>query len=112
MFDHALLIGMSSDEYWYGDPSLIYNYENAFNLKQMYDLQMAWTYGTYFKSALASTQLWTIEPAKESDWLKIPKYASYPIKSNSTKTYSKEQVEFREQARQKLSALGLLKQED
>lgn len=104
---------MSSDEYWFGDPSLIFNYENAFNLRQMYDLQMAWTYGTYFKSALASTQLWVLEPAKESDWDKMPKYASYPIKNNTTtKCASKEQVELRENARQKLSALGLLRQED
>ena len=55
---------------------------------------MAWTYGTYFKSALASTQLWVLEPAKESDWDKMPKYASYPIKNNTTtKCASKEQVE-------------------
>ena len=110
MFDHALLIGMSSDEYWFGDPSLIFNYENAFNLKQMYDLQLAWTYGTYFKSALASTQLWTIEPAKESEWNKMPKYADYPIKTFAKKDMSKEQIQLRENAREKLSALGLLRE--
>ena len=104
---------MSSDEYWFGDPSLVFNYENSFKLKQMYDLQMAWTNGTYFKSALASTQLWTVEPAKESDWAKMPKYAPYPIKNNEgEKQVSEEQKKLREEARQKFSALGLLRQED
>ena len=103
---------MSSDEYWFGDPSLIFNYENAFNLRQMYDLQMAWTYGTYVKSALSSTQLWTVSPIKDSDWAKMPKYASYPIKNNTSAKISKEQVELRENAKQKLSALGLLRKED
>lgn len=103
---------MSSDEYWFGDPSLIYNYENAFSLRQMYDLQMAWTYGTYFKSALASTQVWTVQPAKESDWAKMPKYAQYPIKQEQSQNISKEKIELREQAKEKLSAMGLLRQED
>lgn len=79
----------------------------------MYDLQMAWTNGTYFKSALASTQLWTVAPAKESDWAKMPKYATYPIKNYGGKNQvSEEQKKLREEARQKLSALGLLRQED
>lgn len=104
---------MSSDEYWFGDPSLVFNYDNSFKLRQMYDLQMAWTNGTYFKSALSSTQLWVVEPAKESDWAKMPKYASYPIKSfGQDNAISDEKKQLREQARQKLSALGLLRQED
>jgi hypothetical protein len=69
---------MSLDEYWYGDPSLIYNFQNAFNRRQEYDLTMAWTYGAYFKSALGSTQVWTVQPAKDSDWKKMPKFADQP----------------------------------
>ena len=112
LFDHALLVGMSSDEYWFGDPSLIYNYENAFNKKQEYDLQMAWTMGAYFKSALASTQLWTVQPTKESDWKKMPKYAENPLERiKPKKQVSAEKMKLIEETRQRLSALGLLRKD-
>lgn len=102
---------MTSDEYWFGDPSLIYNYENAFNLKQKYDLQMVWTMGGYFKSALGSTQLWTLQPAKKTDWNEMPKYAKNPIESmKPKKPLSPEKLKFIQETREKLSALGLLRE--
>lgn len=103
---------MTSDEYWFGDPSLIYNYENAFNLKQKYDLQMAWTLGAYFKSALASTQLWTVQPIKEGDWKKMPEYAKNPLeKLEPKKPISEEKKKLIEETRARLSSLGLLRKE-
>ena len=102
---------MSSDEYWFGDPSLIYNYENAFNLKQKYDLQMAWTMGAYVKSALSSTQLWTVQPTKRSEWDAMPKYAENPLeKMKPKKQLSAEKLKLIEETRQRLSALGLLRE--
>ena len=115
LFDHALLIGMTADEYWYGDPSLLYNYENAFVLKQKYDLQMAWTYGAYFKSALGSTQLWTVQPYKRQDWKQMPKYAEYPVKQDDyipKKPITDEKKELIEKARAKLTAMGLLARDE
>ena len=103
---------MSSDEYWFGDPSLIYNYQNAFNLKQQYDLQMAWTTGAYFKSALGSTALWTIQPFKKSDWNNMPKYAENPSeKFKPQRKISAEQQKFIDETRKKLSAMGLLRKD-
>ena len=110
LFDYALLVGMTSDEYWFGDPSLIYNYQNAFNKKQEYDLQLAWTLGAYFKSALGSTQVWTTQPYKKTDWEKMPKYVENPVQPQvrHKKEQSAEKKKLIEEARARLSALGLL----
>ena len=112
LFDHALLVGMSSDEYWFGDPALIYNYENAFNLKQKYDLQMVWTMGAYFRSALGSTQVWTVQPMKQQDWRMMPKYAENPLERlKPKKQVSEEKLKLIEETRARLSSLGLLRKE-
>lgn len=112
LFDHALLVGMSSDEYWFGDPSLIYNYESAFELKQRYDLQMAWTLGAYFKSALGSTQVWTVQPMKTQDWRMMPKYAENPLERlKPKKQISEEKRKLMEETRQRLASLGLLRKD-
>lgn len=111
MLDLALLMGMSVDEYWFGDPSLIYNYQNAFDMKQRYDLQMAWTQGAYFKSALGSTQVWTVQPAKSTDWSKMPHYVENPaqeLRPKPKKEISAEKMALMQKAKNKLSALGLL----
>lgn len=110
LFDYALLVGMSSDEYWFGDPSLIYNYQNAFNKKQEYDLELIWTLGGYFKSALGSTQLWTYQPYKQAEWDKMPQYAENPIQNHKPikKEQSEEKKKLIAEARARLSALGLL----
>lgn len=108
----ALLVGMSVDEYWFGDPSLIYNYQNVFEMKQRYDLQMAWVQGAYFKSALGSTQVWTVQPAKISDWQKMPHYVENPVEElrpQPKQEISKEKQELMEKAKAKLLALGLLR---
>lgn len=103
-------MGMSSEEYWFGDPSLLYNYQNAFNLKQKYDLQMAWAYGAYFKSALGSTVVWTTQPMKKTDLNKMPEYAEYPIKeTRPPKPISEEKRKLIEETREKLNAMGLLR---
>ena len=109
MFDQALFWGMSSEEYWFGDPSLIFNYQNAFNLRQKYDLQLAWSQGAFFKSALGSTQVWTVQPAKKEAWNKMPEYAKCPINTEKKKELTAEEIAFREQAKQIFMARGLLR---
>jgi hypothetical protein len=109
LFDYALFVGMSSDEYWFGDPSLIYNYQNAFDKRQEYDLLMAWTYGAYFKSALGSTQLWTTQPTEKSDWNKMPNYVECPVKKKEPpKEQSEETKDLIKKAKAKLTMYGLL----
>lgn len=108
LFSHALLVGMSSDEYWNGDPSLIYNYDDAFNKKQQYDLTMAWTYGAYVKSAVGSTVLWTFQPAKNREYKKMPEYAKFPSNYISKKPISEEKQKMINEARARFSSLGLI----
>ena len=110
MFDQALFWGMSSEEYWFGDPALIFNYQNAFNMRQKYDLQLAWTQGAYFKSALGSTQLWTVQPYKKSTWNNMPKYADCPFDDfKPKKELSEEEKKFYKETRERLNAMGLLR---
>ena len=106
---------MTSDEYWYGDPSLIYNYEHAFELKQKYDLQMAWTNGVIFKSALGSTQLWTVQPFKRQDWKQMPKFMDNPVKQDNyipKKPMTKEKKELIDKTRARLYAMGMLDKDE
>lgn len=101
---------MSADEYWFGDPSLIYAYQNAFNLRQQYDLQMAWTYGAYFKSALSSTLVWATLPAKSSDLQKMPNYADEPLqKFQPKREMSEENKQLMNKMQAQLTAMGLWK---
>lgn len=103
---------MTEEQYWYGDPSLIYHYMSAFDMKQKYELQMAWTYGAYVKSALGSTQLWTVQPIKNTDWAKMPKYAENPVgEIKPTKPKTKEQLALIKKTRKVLDSLGYLEKE-
>lgn len=108
LFHHALLFGMSADEYWFGDPSLIWSYQEAFNLRQKYDLQLAWTQGAYFRSALSSTLVWATLPAKSSDLQKMPKYADDPTaKFEPKREMSEENKHLMNQMQAQLTAKGL-----
>lgn len=56
VFDEAfpfyLSIGMSSEEYWNGEPSLVIPYRKAYQLKQKQQNYNAWLQGMYFYDAL------------------------------------------------------------
>ena len=71
---------------------------------------MAWAYGAYFKSALASTIVWTTQPMKKNEFGKMPEYAEYPIKeTRPPKPISEEKRKLIEEARERLNAMGLLR---
>lgn len=113
LFEYALFYGMTSDEYWYGDPSLFFSYQNAFERKQEYDLMMAWKQGDYFSSALGSTQVWTTSPFKDNDWNKMPKYVDPPkFSTQQREEISPEKQKLIEKAKAKLTSLGLLRKEN
>jgi len=52
-FPFYLSIGMSSAEYWDGDPSLPRYFREAFQKKQEYDDSMAWLHGMYVYNAMS-----------------------------------------------------------
>lgn len=92
---------MPVDEYWYADPSLIYCYEKAYKDNLMFKEYEMWLNGVYEKSALSSTQLWTVQPMEKRDWNKMPKYAKNPlekhIKERKSEEYSEEDLKLRRQ---------------
>lgn len=101
---------MSSEEYWFGDPYLFENYDNAFNRRQEYDVQMAWLYGKYVKSALESTPIVSIIPMKKGIFDKIPDYAEYPLNKKVEEVQISEQKkELIKSAKERLNARGLLR---
>lgn len=109
LLDHALFLGMSVDEYWFADPTLLENYEKAFDLKQEYDKGIAWLNGAYVQSALNSSVVWAVLPAKASEYKNRPEYANFPIKERPVKKeYSQEKKELIEKTRNRLAMLGLL----
>lgn len=48
-------MGMTSDEYWFGDPSMIYAFQEAYTMRQKTRIQELWMQGQYFGCAIQST---------------------------------------------------------
>lgn len=75
--DYALVIGMTPDEYWFGDPGLIYNYAEKYRIERTIRENELWAAGRYFQAALASTIL--IAGLADKDVArKMPKYPETP----------------------------------
>jgi hypothetical protein len=53
-FPFYLSIGMSSAEYWEGDPSLPRYFRKAFKMRQTYENEQAWLHGLYVYDATIS----------------------------------------------------------
>lgn len=101
---------MTSDEYWHGDPSLIYNYEKAFENKRKLKEQEMWLMGVYVQNALSSVPLNVagfIE--KESQLGKYPECPHTEI-INVSEPPTKEQQELYERTRNRLISLGLFRE--
>ena len=81
MLDYALVIGMTPEQYWYGNPRLILNYEKKYQDEMLRKRQEAWLFGAYVKSALSSTIL-VAGLADKDTGKKMPKYADMPMPTN------------------------------
>jgi hypothetical protein len=82
-FPFYLAIGMSSAEYWSGDPSLVRYFRKAYNLKQEEINNNAWLQGMYMYDAI-STALHNALRGKNS---KPREYAKQPYEfENREKT--------------------------
>lgn len=81
MLDYALVLGMTPEQYWYGNPRLILNYEKKYQDESFKKRQEAWLIGAYVKSALSSTIL-VAGLADKDTGEKIPKYPDMPMPTN------------------------------
>ena len=52
---YCLAIGMTYEEYWYGDPLMVRDYYKADRLRKRREDENAWMQGLYFLSALKAT---------------------------------------------------------
>ena len=81
MLDYALVLGMTPEQYWYGNPRLILNYEKKYQDEMLRKRQEAWLFGAYVKSALSSTIL-VAGLADKDTGKKMPKYPDMPMPTN------------------------------
>lgn len=69
---------MSAEEYWHGDPSLIFNYEQSYINRRKLKEQQLWLQGAYFRSALQSVVV-AVGFADKSTAAKLPDYPPQPF---------------------------------
>ena len=81
MLEYALVLGMTVEQYWYGNPRLLLNYEKKYQMESDKKRQEAWLIGAYVKSALQSTIL-TAGLYEKGAEKKMPKYPDIPIPTN------------------------------
>ena len=81
LLDYALVLGMTPEQYWYGNPRLLLNYEKKYQMESDKKRQEAWLIGAYVKSALSSTILVAGLADKDTS-KKMPKYADMPMPTN------------------------------
>lgn len=80
-FPFYLSIGMSSAEYWDGDPSLPRYFRKAFEMRQKRENELAWLHGLYVYDATVSA-LTHMNPNKRSH----KNYADKPYSSTPEET--------------------------
>ena len=81
MLDYALVLGMTVEQYWYGNPRLILNYEKKYQMESDKKRQESWLIGAYVKSALSSTILVAGLADKDTS-KKMPPYPDCPMPTN------------------------------
>lgn len=72
---------MPPEQYWYGNPRLLLNYEKKYAAECNSKRQEAWLIGAYVKSALSSTIL-VAGLADKDTAKKLPKYPDCPKPSD------------------------------
>ena len=85
LFDLALLYGMTSEEYWYGNPDNLENFSHAFKKKMLLQEQNNWEIGQYVLSALqcSPVPVYLILDSKQCE--KLPKYPQSPLQTEQEK---------------------------
>ncbi len=108
-FEYALTIGLTVDEYWFGDPSLIYHFERAYENKYKLKEQQMWLMGVYIQQAVSSVPLNVngfIE--KQSQLNKYPNCPNQDV-FDDREPISEEQKALYEQTKARLMSRGLLR---
>lgn len=92
--DNALLVGMTPDEFWYGDPELYYNYTRVYELKQKERQKEIWTIGVRFCQALQSTLVFPAGVVDGAAIRQMPKYPDCPYTDEIKEEYTEEEIAY------------------
>ena len=98
LFPTYLLYGMSTEEYWHGDPWLVRAYAQAYLLRRKVENEQAWIQGAYIANAVTVAIANTFGK-KRLDYLKKP-LEIFP------KTEAEKKAEIREEKRKLISWLN------
>jgi hypothetical protein len=74
MFPYYLSLGMSYEQYWYGEPWLVKAYREAEIYRREQTNYDAWLQGLYFHRAVVASM--SHMSSKKTDWVE---YLDYPI---------------------------------
>ena len=105
-FPYYLSIGMTYDEYWYGDPSLVVAYRKAEDIRTHRKNWEMWMNGKYTYDAIMrlipSLNMW--KPKEPLEYMKEP----YPLtKKEYEEMVKKEEKKRQDEMREKLKAFAL-----
>lgn len=100
-----MLIGMTEEQYWKGDPALLYNYEQVYITKRKLEEQKIWLIGAYIQQAVSSVPLNVNGFIQKGS---LGEYPDCPYIEEKGEPLSQEQIELINQARAKFSVIGML----
>lgn len=92
LLDQALQVGMAPDEYWYGDPRLLENYEVSHRKKREEAAYDAWLSGVYVKAAISSSVFACgIYDSKKAS--AMPTYPDFKLNNSENTALSEDEID-------------------
>lgn len=79
MFDNALTVGMTAEEFWFGDPELFFNYIRVYEAKAKKEQQYIWQIGARFCQALMAIPVVPLGVVDKNAVNSMPKYPDCPF---------------------------------
>lgn len=76
------MVGMTLDEFWYGDPELYFNYLRVYENKAKYEQQKIWQIGARVCQALESSIIFPAGVIDKNIIRQMPKYPECPYKDD------------------------------
>ena len=108
LFEYALTIGMTAEQYWFGDPALIYTYESVYQNQQKLKQQDMWLMGQYIKRAIESSVVNVAGFIEKKSQVGVYPECPHTDLFTHSKPLTEEQKALLRQARARLSERNLL----
>lgn len=89
-FPHYLAMGMTPEQYWEQDCTLVKAYRRAYRIRQEEQNRMAWLQGLYFYEALCDVS--PVLHAFAKSGTRVKPYSSKPIEFETPKRKTKKQT--------------------